>query len=416
VDKRALLRYLVRDNRRSRRKGGKKGRAPKAIVMSLNQPVVIDSGTGVIKAGFAGSDRPRVIFRSVVGRTKFPRVMPGGALEGADTFVGSKVEEHRGSLLLSYPLDHGVVSNWSDMERLWANVYSKENLNAASEDFPVLLTEAPLNPLSNRERAAEIFFESLNAPAIFFSIQAILSLYASGRTTGVTLDCGDGVTHCVPVYEGFALPHAITRMDIAGRDVTSYLQLLLRRGGYNFVTSAEVELVRQIKEACCVVSYNPADSELRHQTQHQSQQAKGPYQLPDGSAVDVGAEAFRAPEILFQPDLIGSESKGIHDCLVKSIMRADIDLRRVLFSQIVLSGGSTMFPGFGDRLLTEVKRHSLTTKDTKIRIAAPPERLFTTWIGGSILASLSTFKSMWVSKGDFLEHGGARLIHSKFNM
>lgn len=368
-----------------------------------NQPIVIDNGTGVIKAGFAGADKPRIVFRSCVGRIKHTRVMPGGALEGSNIFIGSKVEEHRGALKLSYAMENGIVQNWADMEKIWSYIYSRDNLNVASEDHAVLLTEAPLNPIANREKAAEIFFEGLNVPALFCSIQAILSLYASGRTTGVVLDSGDGVTHVVPVYEGFALPHAIKRMDIAGRSITQYLQILLRRSGRVFQTSSELEVVRQIKEKCCVVSFNPVEQEKQVQTSH-------PYQLPDGSFVDMGPETFRAPEVLFQPDLIGSEHRGVHDCLVNSIMQADIDLRRILFSQIVLAGGTTMFPGFGDRLLNEVRKHYLSPKDMKIRIAAPPERLYSTWMGGSILASLATFKSMWISKKDYLEHGSNILI------
>lgn len=259
------------------------------------------------------------------------------------------------------------------------------------------MTEAPLNPVANRAKAAEIFFEGFNSPALFFSLQAILSLYASGRTTGVVLDSGDGVSHVVPVYEGFALPHAISRIDLAGRDVTAHLQLLLRRSGCAFHTSAETEIVRQIKEKYCYVAFNPAEEE--------SSAKSCQYSLPDGSVLEIGNEAFRAPEILFQPDLIGSEYRGVHDYLVQSVMRADIDIRRTLFSQIVLSGGSTLFKGFGDRLLNELRRHPISPKETKIRIAAPPERLFSTWIGGSILASLATFKSMWITKEDFQEQG-----------
>lgn len=365
---------------------------------------MIDNGTGVIKAGFAGGDRPKVIFRACVGRIKHTRVMPGGALDGADIFIGSKVEEHRGALKITYPIENGIVENWGDMEKIWKFLYTKDHLNVVSEEHPVLLTEAPLNPLSNREKAAEIFFEGLNVPALFCSLQAVLSLYASGRTTGVVLDSGDGVTHVVPVYEGFAMPHAIMRMDLAGRNVTQHLQLLLRRNGHIFRTSSELEVVRQIKETCCVVAFNPGE-----ETQTQT---KYPYTLPDGTVLEVGSEAFRAPEILFQPDMIGSEYRGVHDILVKSVMKVDIDLRRKLFSQMVLAGGSTMFPGYGDRLLNEVRKHPLSPKDMKIRIAAPPERLFSTWIGGSILASLSTFKNMWISKADYLEHG-ARLLTSK---
>lgn len=370
-----------------------------------NQPIVIDNGSGVLKAGFAGSDKPKSVFRSCIGRTKHTRVMPGGALEGNDFFIGSKVEDHRGALTLSYPIENGIVENWADMEKIWSYLYTKDNLNVVSEEHAVLLTEAPLNPVANREKAAEFFFEGLNVPSLYCSIQAVLSLYASGRTTGVVLDSGDGVTHVVPVYEGFALPHAIMRMDIAGRQVTNHLQLLLRRSGYKFQTSSEIEVVRQIKESCCIVAFNPTEQENQNQTKY-------PYTLPDGTSIEVGSEAFRAPEILFQPDIIGSEHRGIHDCMVKSVMKADLDLRRVLFSQMVLAGGTTLFPGFGDRLLNEVRKHPLSPKDMKIRIAAPPERLYSTWIGGSILASLTTFKNMWITKSDYLEHG-ARLLYSK---
>jgi len=367
-----------------------------------NQPVVIDNGTGVLKAGFAGGDMPKVVFQSHVGRPKYQRMMPGGAIEDQAICVGKKVAEHRGAFRLSYPMEHGVVNEWTDMEKIWQHIYARENLNVSSEEHPVLLTEAPLNPHSNSEKAAEIFFETFNVPALFCAPQAILSLYASGRTTGVVLDCGDGVTHAVPVYEGFALPHAITRIDLAGRDVTNHLKYLLRRLGHNLYTSAELEVVRQLKEELCYVAFKPSKEEI-----HFSNRI---YQLPDGSSLTVGKERFRAPEILFQPDIIGSEEPGIHECVVQSIMRADMDLRKVFFSQIVLAGGTTMFVGFGDRLLNEVRK--LAPKNTKIRISAPPERKYSTWIGGSILASLATFKTMWVSKADYQEHGKS-FIHQK---
>jgi centractin len=191
----------------------------------MSQPLVIDNGSAMLKCGFAGTDKPRVVVRSYVGRPKHQRVMPGGGLEGLDALVGARAEQHRGALTLSYPMEHGVVQNWHDMELLWRHVYAKENLNVPSEDHAVLVTEPPLNPTSTKEKTAEVFFEAFNVPALQFSIQAVLSLYASGRTTGVVADVGDGVTHVVPVYEGFALPHAVTRMDIAGREVTYQLQV-----------------------------------------------------------------------------------------------------------------------------------------------------------------------------------------------
>lgn len=269
----------------------------------------------------------------------------------------------------------------------------------------LLLTEAPLNPRKNRERAAEILFEKFNVPAIFISPQATLSLYASGSTTGVVLDSGDGVTHAVPVYEGFAIPHAVTRVDVAGRDVTEHLQLLLRKSGVPFHTSAEREVVRQIKEAACFVAFNPAKEEkvAADSASHVK------YTLPDGNTVVVGPERFRAPEILFQPSLIGQEYGGVHQCLADSINRADLDLRRTLFGQIVLAGGSTMFKGYGDRLLNEMRK--LAPKDTKLRIAARPERKILTWTGGSILASLGTFRAMWIRRDEWDDDPG--IVHRK---
>jgi len=325
-----------------------------------------------------------------------------GALEG-DLFVGPKAQEHRGLLSIRYPMEHGIVTDWNDMERIWQYIYSKDQLQTFSEEHPVLLTEAPLNPRRNREKAAEIFFETFNVPALFLSMQAVLSLYATGRTTGVVLDSGDGVTHAVPIYEGFALPHSVMRSDVAGRDVTRHLRLLLRKEGANFHTSAEFEIVRTIKEKTCYLAAHP-------QKEESLDSERLSYLLPDGSTLEIGPARFRAPEVLFRPDLIGEEYEGLHECLVYSIQKSDMDLRKVLFQNIVLSGGSTLFKGFGDRLLSEVKK--LAPKDIKIRISAPQERLYSTWIGGSILASLDTFKKMWVSKREY-DEDGHRAIHRK---
>lgn len=369
----------------------------------VNQPVVIDNGSGVIKAGFAGDQVPKCCFPNYIGRPKHVRVM-AGALEG-DLFVGPKAEEHRGLLSIRYPMEHGIVTDWNDMERIWQYIYSNDQLQAFAEEHPVLLTEAPLNPKKDREKAAEIFFESLNVPALFVSMQAVLSLYATGRTTGVVLDAGDGVTHAVPIYEGFAMPHSIMRVDVAGRDVTRHLRLLLRKEGVNFRTTAEFETVRTIKEKCCYLANQPLKEESMDPEKFQ-------FTLPDGSKLEIGSARFRAPEVLFRPDLIGEECEGLHEVLLYSITKSDLDLRKDLFQNIVLSGGSTLYKGFGDRLLSEIKR--LAPKDVKIRISAPQERLYSTWIGGSILASLDTFKRMWVSKREFDEEGHRAIQRKTF--
>ncbi|KAF9456550.1 actin-related protein [Collybia nuda] len=325
-----------------------------------------------------------------------------GALEG-DVFIGRRAQEFRGLLKIRYPMEHGIVTDWDDMERIWSWVYAEE-LGTLSEEHPVLLTEAPLNPRSNRDVAAQIFFDTFNVPALFTSVQAVLSLYSSGRTTGIVLDSGDGVTHAVPVFEGFSMPHAIRRVDVAGRDVTDHLQLLLRKSGHHLHTTAEREVVRTIKEKCCYVALNPVKEEKDTLGRTED------FRLPDGNIVQLGPERFRAPEILFNPELIGQEYAGVHQVVVDSINRVDLDLRKSLFSNIVLSGGSTLCRGFGDRLLNEVKK--LALKDIKIKIYAPPERKYSTWIGGSILAGLNTFKKMWVSAEEYQEDPD--IIHKKF--
>lgn len=246
---------------------------------------------------------------------------------------------------------------------------------------------------------------------MFISIQAVLSLYATGRTTGIVLDSGDGVTQAVPIYEGFALPLAITRSDVAGRDVTRHLKLLLRKEGHIFNTTAEFEVVKNIKEKICFLTSNPQRIyDERTVSSGTGELENATYTLPDGKTVDISVGTrLRAPEILFRSDLIGHEFEGVHDILITSINKSDLDLRKIFYQNIVLSGGNTLFKGFGDRLLNEMKKSS---KDLKIRISAPQERLYSTWIGGSILASLESFKRMWISRKEYDEEG-QRIVHKK---
>lgn len=360
-----------------------------------NVPLVLDNGSGSIRAGFAGAELPSAHFPSYVGRPKHPRVL-AGALEG-DVFIGSRAEEIRGLLKLNWPLEHGIVTDWDDMERIWRYVYESE-LKTMSEEHPVLLTEAPLNPRENREIAAQVLFETFNVPAIYIAVQATLALYAAGETTGVVLDVGDGVSHAVPIYEGFAIKNAIRRMDVAGRDVTEHLQTLLRKAGWVFHTSAEKEVVRQMKEKISYVAADPRKEEkewarsIYPGAEEERRKKIAEYILPDGKKIKIGAERFRAPEILFDPEIIGLEYPGVQHMLVDAIQRTDMDLRKKLYQHIVMSGGGTLTKGFGDRLFSEVQR--LAVKDMKIRIYAKPERKDLTWRGGSILAGLSTFRKV----------------------
>mmetsp|Transcript_42372 Transcript_42372/g.64117 ORF Transcript_42372/g.64117 Transcript_42372/m.64117 type:complete len:257 (+) Transcript_42372:3-773(+) len=251
----------------------------------------------------------------------------------------------------------------------------------------------------------QTMFETFRVPGIYVSIQAVLSMYASGRVSGVVMDSGDGVSHTVPVYEGFSLPHAIQRIDIAGRDLTEYLMRTLMERGYSFTTSSEREIVKDIKEKLGYVSLDYASEVAVDSAENEKT-----YELPDGNIITIGNERFRCPEVLFQPELIGKEGCGIHEAIFRTVMLSDLDLRRDLFANIVLSGGSTMFPNMGERITKEVS--ALAPANVRVRVIANPERKYSVWIGGSILSSLSTFQQMWVSLDEYNE-SGPRIVHRK---
>ena len=379
--------------------------------------LVMDVGSGWVKAELASAEHPKA-YQSVVGTVKHkPLLASAAAPAGKDAlpatpgaaespmFVGAQVKDHRGLLKLSHPIAHGHVTDWKGMTRLFHHVV--QDLGFPPKEHPVLVTEAPNESRHQRAKIAQILFEDLQVPAAVFSVQALLSLYASGLTTGVVLDVGDGVTHACPVYDGYSIREATRRVDFGGRDVTEYLQLLMRQHGNYLDTSAEFDICREIKEDLCHV----AESALRRDDPSlEAGTAKSKFRMPDGAEITLGAELKAAPELLFDPTLNGHECSSVVQTLVDSIRRTDVDLRTKLFESVFLAGGTTLLPKFCERFLTETAK--ATPWHCRVKLHAPAERQFTTWIGGSFLAHLSTFETMLTKRAEYQEQG-ERLIHSR---
>ncbi|XP_076314227.1 actin-related protein 2 isoform X2 [Tachypleus tridentatus] len=374
--------------------------------------IVCDNGTGFVKCGYAGSNFPAFTFPSLVGRPILRAANKIGDIEVKDLMVGDEASKLRSMLEVEYPMENGIVRNWDDMCHVWDYTFGPQKMSLNPRECKVLLTEPPMNPVKNREKMIEVMFEKYQFAGTYVAIQAVLTLYAQGLLTGVVVDSGDGVTHICPVYEGFALPHLTRRLDIAGRDITRYLIKLLLLRGYAFNHTADFETVRMIKEKLCYIGYNiEQEQKLALETTFLVES----YTLPDGRVIKMGGERFEAPEALFQPHLVNIEGQGIAELVFNTIQAADIDIRPDLYKHIVLSGGSTMYPGLPSRLEREIKQlylERVLKGDTeklskfKIRIEDPPRRKDMVFIGGAVLADVMKDKdTFWMSREEYQEKG-----------
>jgi actin len=374
----------------------------------MSQHIVIDNGSGVIKAGFSGDNQPSVKFPSIVGKPRSEKQMIG--TESKSEYIGDEAQKMRGVLNLSYPIESGIVNNWDLMEKVWNYCFTNE-LRVDPSENKVLLTEAPLNPKANREKMTQIMFETFQVQGLYVAIQAVMSLYSNGRTTGLVVDSGDGVTHTVPVFEGFSIPHAVKKNYIAGRAITSHLLNLLAADGISEQggKSAWMQIVRSIKEKLSFISLNPTEDQGKAQnsTEHQAT-----YELPDGSTVNINSPRFMGPEAIFNPTLIkeGDETPGMHTMTYQSIVDCDVDIRKDLYENVILSGGSTLYEGLPDRLSQEL--NALAPQSGMVKIIATSDRYYAVWTGGSTLCSLSTFDSQWITKEEY-EENGAEIVHRK---
>jgi actin beta/gamma 1 len=379
--------------------------------------VVIDSGSSTCKVGFAGEEAPRSIFPSIVAR---PRIRSGrgrpNEIDEDEVFVGDEGDEP--ALLTSdytchYPVSRGIVTNWDDMERIWHHAFYNE-LRVAPEEHPVLLTESPLNPRGNREKMTRIMFETFGVPAIQIATSARLALHASGKITGIVIESGDSVTHTVPFYKGHMIARAVLRLDMGGRDVTSYMMKILTERGYplallaplapSLASTVERGVVRDIKERLCYVA-GDFDVEMRSAAVSSDLQH---YELPDGTVVTIGSERFLCPEALFKPALIGLEQEGIHQTAYNSIVKCDVKIHNELYGNAVLAGGNTMFPGIDVRMQRELAE--LAPLPVRVKVVALPQRASLSWKGGSSLASLDSCP--WISKAEY-DESGPSVVHRK---
>ena len=383
--------------------------------------IILDNGSGYLKAGFSNQKTPEVCIPALVGRQllRYGEKIESSLLEGdapkfKEIMIGDEVIPYRSLLELTYPIEEGIIRNPDDLLKLWEYALTnKLNIEDPSESR-ILVTEAPLNPIMNKKTICEILFEQLGVKQLNIEAQAKCSLYCEGIDSGVVLDSGDGVTHCIPISEGNIIRFNIERLDIAGRHVTQYLIRLLQRKGYSFNSSADFEFVRYLKEKYCFVSN---DIESDRKLERESTFYNSFHLLPDETRIHISDEKFEAPEILFNPSLIGMDVNGIPEMVFKSINNCPIDLRKNLYGNLILSGATTLFPGFATRLELDMKKlykeasqRSAEHKKTKmsINVLDSPRRKYSVFIGASIIGNYYNFpdtKDYWVSIDEWLECG-----------
>jgi len=371
----------------------------------VEEVIVIDNGSLNVKAGYSGEDLPRCLVESVVGDDQ-------RLGKESDFYVGSDVQARQEICKQRRAIVRGEIADWDAMEKVWQYTFANQlQVSPEQANMPVMLTDTPLNAKAERERMAEIMFETFKVPSLYIATRAVLSLYAAGRTRGLVVQAGAGVCHAVPVFEGYALPHAITKLEVGGGDLTEYLRQVLAKKGHA-LSAAQMDIVRDIKGRHCYIP--PIDRP----------QADVAYELPDGNVINIDTESQTScAEALFNPKVLGIDSAGLGELAHQAIAKCDVDLQRDLNSAVVLAGGSSMLPGFSARMYQEVASRAAPGVEPHIvpdlRPGQPRERGYNTqrkfgsWIGGSIFASLPTFSQVKITKQEWEEQGGKSIVHHK---
>ncbi len=348
--------------------------------------IVFGNNSCFFQAGFGGEDAPRAVFPCVVGRPKQRNILTTGWDRAA--WVGDECYSRCGITVTNRPVKDGIITNWDDIEKIWHHTFYNE-LRVAPEEHLVLLAETPWNSKQDREKMTQIMLETFSVQGFCLANQDVLSLYASGKTTGLVLDSGATSSHATPIFDGNALPQAMCKTNIGGDDITNlFIKLVAREDkSYIFETSAEREIAVDIKQKICYIKTNPLGS-------HEART----YELPDGNVLTLTESLFKCTEPLFN----NKRNNSIQDMVQNAIRKCDKSVQQHLYSNIVLSGGNTMFAGFSDRLTKELKQYS-------VNVHANQDRKYFTWIGGSILASLDV-PNIWITH-DMYEEFGCAIVH-----
>ncbi len=369
----------------------------------LKKAILIESGSGFTKCGYVGEDQPRSVFPTLWGKNKYISLPEFFSPEDAQNFIESEKQGYVGEEALQlkdilnffYPIEKGIITDWEVMEKIW-NFAFHFDLRVDPRDHPLILTEPPLNPRSNKEIMTEIMFDTFHVPALYIADEALLSLYASSLTSGCVVDIGKEITTIVPIHDRIPITNAIKKVDFGGKDISLYLKKLMDQKGKFFSTSGGLEGVIDIKENLCYLALDPDKELLLSKKDNKMEES---YSLTDGQTIIVGIERFLAPECIFDPSVIGKTIDPLDEMIVEVISSCDRGIQQKLYKNIILSGGSTMFPGLKERLIKEIKEKFPRYNDLKI--IAPPYRKISSWIGGSILASLKSFQDKWITKREY---------------